>query len=205
MKIYRLLHSPAARFEGRCEPGPDVLLSPACSKVFAKELIMSNLLRALTTAVVPCAFVATAQAKEFQLPDANPAVSVTLPDSWKPEAIDTGAEATSPDGGAYIALETSPAKGVNDLIDSDIEFLKKNKVTIDPATQQSQDTKVNGMPVTFLRWTGKDEDGPTAVTLVIFGVSDKLILLMTAWASPAAEKKFSADLDSTVASVKPIK
>lgn len=166
---------------------------------------MSNLLRVFAGALVFCAFAATAHAKEFQLPDANPAVSVTLPDAWKPEAIDTGAQATSPDGGAYIALETSPAKGVSDLINSDIAFLKKNKVTIDPATQQSQDTKINGMPVTFLRWTGKDEDGPTAVTMVIFGVSDKLLLLMTAWASPDAEKKFSADLDATVGSVKPIK
>jgi hypothetical protein len=163
---------------------------------------MSKLFLAITGAIALSALASTAQAKEFQLPDANPAVSVTLPESWKPEAIDTGAQATSPDGDAYIALETSPAKSVADLIDADIAFLKKNNVTLDASTQKDQSTTVNGMPVTFLHWMGKDADGPTSVTLVLFGVSDKLMLLMTAWATPDSEKKYGPDLDATVGSVK---
>ena len=142
-------------------------------------------------------------AKTFELPDANPAVSVMLPNSWKPSEVDTGVEATSPDGETYVALETATAKSMESLISDDIDFLTEQGVKIDKSTQQTHDTTQNGMPVSFLRWSGKDKDGPTNVTLGIFAVSNNLILLMTAWSSPAGEKTHSAELDQIVASIKP--
>ena len=142
-----------------------------------------------------------AVAKEFSLPDANPAVSVTLPNAWKPTETDNGVEATSPDGGAYIAVETSPARGMNELLDADIAFLKKNNVKLDLSSQQQQSTNANGIPVTFLHWSGTDDDGPTSVTLGIFGITDNLLMLLTSWATPAAEKKYTPALDAALSSV----
>ena len=149
-----------------------------------------------------CASTAPALAKVFELPDANPAVTVDLPSKWKPSEVEQGAEATSPDGETYIAVETATAKGMNQLIDEDIKFLTKSGVTIDRSSQQTQDTTVNEIPVSFLHWTGKDKDGPTAVTLGIFGVSDNLVLLLTAWSSPSGDKANSGVMDGIVSSIK---
>ena len=153
-------------------------------------------------AALACCLALPVQAKVFELPDANPAVAAVLPDSWKPSETDAGVEATSPDGETYVALETATAKGMNQLIDADIAFLTKAGVVIDRSTQQTQDTTMNGISVSFLHWKGKDKDGPTAVTLGIFGLSDNLVLLMTAWSSPAGDKANGGALDRILASIK---
>ena len=156
----------------------------------------------ILAAALGCCLATPGFAKTFELPDANPAVTVTLPNSWKPSEVEKGAEATSPDGETYIAVETATAKGMETLIDEDIDFLTKQGVVIDKSTQQTQDTTMNDMKVSFLHWKGKDKDGPTAVTLGIFGVSDNLVLLMTAWSSPTGDKAHGDELTQILTSIK---
>jgi hypothetical protein len=157
--------------------------------------------KTLILAALSCLVAVPVMAKTYQLPDANPAVSVMLPDKWKPSEVEKGVEATSPDGETYIALETATAKGMETLIDEDIQFLTDRGVVVDKSTQQTHDTTINGMSVSFLRWSGKDKDGPTNVTLGIYGVTGNLILLMTAWSSPTGEKLYDKELDGIVSSV----
>ncbi len=159
-------------------------------------------MRVFGLAVVLCGLLALpAMAKTFELPDENPAVRAALPDGWKPREVEHGVEATSPDGETYVALETATARRMEALIDEDIAFLTDQGITIDKASQQSKDTTMNGMKVSFLHWTGKDKDGPTAVTLGIFGVSDNLVLLMTAWSSPKGDQLHGSELDGIVSSI----
>ena len=155
----------------------------------------------LLVTVSACLIAMTAAAKQFDLPDANPAVTVNLPNGWKPSETDNGVEATSPDGETYIAIETATAKGINQLIDEDIKFLTDQGVTVDKSTQQTQDTKSGDMPVSFLHWKGKDKDGPTAITLGIFGVTNNLVLLMTAWSSPTGDKAHGDELTAILQSI----
>ena len=152
-------------------------------------------------AVVGCLMTVPALAKTYELPDDNPAVKASLPNGWEPREVEHGVEATSPDGETYIALETATAKKMEQLIDEDIQFLTDQGVSIDRNSQQAKDTSINGMPVSFLHWSGKDKDGPTGVTLGIFGVSDNLVLLMTAWSSPDGDKLHGPELDSILSSV----
>lgn len=160
------------------------------------------MLKTLIVTALGCFVAMPAMAKMYELPDANPAISVALPNNWKPTEVEKGVEATSPDGETYVALETATAKGMESLIDEDIKFLTDQGVVIDRSTQQTHDTTQNGMPASYLRWSGKDKDGPTNVTLGIFGVSDNLVLLMTAWSSPAGEKLHDAEMSQIVASIK---
>ena len=156
----------------------------------------------ILAAALGCCLATPGFAKTFELPDANPAVVVTLPNSWKPSEVDKGAEATSADGETYIAVETATAKGMKTLIDEDIDFLTKQGVVIDRSTQETKDTELNDMKVSFLHWKGKDKDGPTAVTLGIFGVSDNLVLLLTAWSSPKGDTKHGDELTAILQSIK---
>lgn len=153
-------------------------------------------------AALACVLGGPASAKVFELPEANPAVVVDLPGAWKPSTTDQGVEATSADGETYISAETATTKGMKALIDDDIDYLTKSGVQIDRGTQQTQDTTANGMPVSFLHWKGKDKDGPTSVTLGIFGVSDNLVLLLTAWSSPAGDKANGPALDAILNSIR---
>jgi len=142
------------------------------------------------------------RAKTFELPDANLAAVIYLLDSWKPSEVENGVEATSPDGETYVAIEAATAKGMNALIEEDVAFLTKQGVVIDRSTQQTHDMQSNSMPAFLLHWTGKDKDGPTAVTLGIFGVTDNLVVLMTAWSSPAGDKANGAELTKIVVSAR---
>ena len=153
-------------------------------------------------AALSLATAASAAAKTFELPDANPAAVVYLPNGWKPSEVEKGVEATSPDGETYVAIETATAKSMKALIDEDIDFLTKQGVTIDRSTQQTHDTEINGIPVSMLHWKGRDKDGPTAVTLGLYGMSDNLILLLTAWSSPDGDKANGPELDRIVSGVK---
>jgi hypothetical protein len=159
-------------------------------------------MKTLIAAALSCLIAVPAFAKTFELPEANPAISVNFPNSWKPSETENGVEATSPDGETYIAVETATAKGMDKLIDEDIKFLNDQGVTVDKSTQQTHDATQNGMSVSYLRWSGKDKDGPTNVTLGIFGVSSNLIVLMTAWSSPNGETANDKDMSQIVGSIK---
>ena len=156
----------------------------------------------LILSALSCLVAIPVMAKTYQLPDDNPAVSVMLPDKWEPREVEKGVEATSPDGETYVALETATAKGMDKLIEEDIQFLTDQGVVVDKATQQTHDTTINGMSVSFLRWSGKDNDGPTNITLGIYGVTGNLVLLMTAWSSPNGEQTYDKEMKQIVSSVK---
>lgn len=155
----------------------------------------------LAAAIAGC-LAAPASAKTFELPEANPAVVVTLPNGWKPTETEHGVECNSPDNETYVSVETATAKGMEALIDDDLKYLVGAGVTINRKSQQSHDSTVNGMPVSYLQWTGTDKEGPTAVTLGIVGVSANLVMLITAWSSPAGDKANGAQLDAILSSVK---
>ena len=157
---------------------------------------------AIVLSTIVVAAPTTGFGKTFDLPDANPAATVYLPNSWKPSEVEKGVEATSPDGETYVAIETATKKSMEALIDDDIDFLTKQGVVIDRSTQQTHDTQVNGISSSMLHWTGKDKDGPTAVTLGIFGITDNLIILMTAWSSPAGDKANGSELTKIVEGIK---
>ena len=158
--------------------------------------------RALLLTALVVALPMTSFAKTFDLPDANPAATVYLPGSWKPSEVEKGMEATSPDGETYVAIETATTKSMESLIDDDIAFLTKQGVVIDRSTQQTHDMEVNGIATSMLHWMGKDKDGPTAVTLGIFGITDNLIVLLTAWSSPAGDKANGSELTKIVEGIK---
>ncbi len=57
------------------------------------------------------------------------------------------------------------------------------------------------------RWNGNgtDEDGPTHVSVTLVKVNDTKGLILTYWASPEGEKDNIKDLQSIIASLKPVK
>jgi len=150
--------------------------------------------------------VGIASAKEFALPDEDAYASVTIPDSWKPEAYENGVEAVSKDGEVYLSIESTGGDTLDKSIEEAMAYLKKQGVTVDDEKSETSEGKLNGMAVVRTNWSGKDKDGPCRVTLSIVAVAQGKGLLVLYWASPKGDEDEgnTKTLDAIANSIKPL-
>ncbi len=167
------------------------------------NIMMSKLPLALVLASLLAG--SPAFAKTFKLPDDKPVVSLTIPDSWKPEEIDKGVQGQTEDSTVFLSAETTKSKeDMGTIIDETFAMLKEHKVVLDNDSKKENKFDINGLPADELLYSGKDEDGATSVSITFVTVNDT-ILVFTYWASPEGEKKHQKEIASLVQSVKAIK
>src|SRR5580704_1591516 len=81
-----------------------------------------------------------APAGTVNIPEDKPAISVDIPDSWKPEQTDKGIACESPDKVATVFFEVTSAKGQDALIDENVDWLTQDQgVQIDKTSEQKQE------------------------------------------------------------------
>ena len=136
-----------------------------------------------------CLAPSLAIAGTFPVPAENPIATVSIPDSWSPNAYDGGVEGTSADGALYVAFESVDAADVKTATAEGLKYFIKNGVTIDPDSMKTKDIKINDLAAFDLSFTGKDKDGAANVslTLVATNAAGKFLLLYY-WGSPEGEK-----------------
>jgi hypothetical protein len=130
-----------------------------------------------------------AMAKTFPVPAEDPIAKVSLPDSWGPNAYESGVEATSDDGKIYVAIEQVAADDVKSATEEGIKFFVKSGVEIDSNSMKTKQIKINSLDAFDITFTGKDKNGPANVslTLVSTNAAGKFLLLYY-WGSPDGEK-----------------
>lgn len=148
---------------------------------------------------------AHASAKTYSIPDPNPVAVITLPDDWDSTEIDKGVESTSDDETVYVSVEVTELKDAAKAIAEAVTWLKGKGVVVDVSTQEKKPFTINDMEGVQVQWTGKDEDGPTHVSLTLLQVTETKGLVLTYWASPEGEKENLKDLASIINSLKAIK
>jgi hypothetical protein len=158
----------------------------------------------LTLVAVSSLLVAPAFAKTQKLPNDEFAIaSINIPNDWEPEEITNGVAAESPDKAVYLAVvAVGNEKGMNAEIDDTFEFLKEHKVQLDKSTKKEGKFKVNDFQAEELTFQGKDEDGPTAVTIAFVPIKDK-VLVFTYWVSTEGEEKHQEEVGKILKSLKP--
>ena len=155
------------------------------------------LLGAVTLAV---STVTPAMAESFKMPEKKPVISVTFPDSWKPEETDAGVQGQTED--VYLAVEaTRNEKGIDAIIDSTFEMFKEHKVDVDKSSQKTNKLKIAGQDAEEMLFTGKDEDGPTTISITLFTVKDTVIVI-SYWATTSKADKYNAAIGKIVTSIK---
>jgi hypothetical protein len=159
------------------------------------------MLKWLLVGFMALAFPAVATAETFAIPSKNPVATVSFPDSWTVETLDTGVEAESKDGTLYIAIEAHELVDIKAAVMETIEYLQEHKVTVDPNSERKEDFKIGDLPATEFSWRGKDEDGPTNISLTVVGLPSEKLLLITYWATPEAEVKHQDALTKIVGSI----
>jgi hypothetical protein len=153
-----------------------------------------------------CLAPSLALAGTYPIPAENPIATVSIPDSWSPNAYDGGVEATSGDGALYVAFESVNASDVKTATEEGLKYYVKNGVTIDPDSMKTKDIKINNLDAFDLTFTGKDKDGPAniSLTLVQTNAKDKFLLLYY-WGSSEGEKANGADLKAISDSIQATK
>ena len=94
----------------------------------------------------------------FPIPAENPIATVSIPDSWSPNAYDGGVEGTSADGKLYVAFESVAANDVKSATEEGLKYYIKNGVEIDQSSMKTKDIKINSLDAFDLSFTGKDKD-----------------------------------------------
>lgn len=146
------------------------------------------------------------EAKTVKIPDDDDAIaSVTFPDDWELEAIDGGYGADSPDEHVYISIvAVKNETDMNAEIDDVFKMLKEHNVELDESTKKENKFKINGLDAEELLYQGKDEDGPTGVSITFVPVKNNLIIL-TYWVTTAKEEKHQLTVGKIINSLKPAK
>lgn len=144
-------------------------------------------------------------AKEFRLPDGKPVAAITLPETWKPEVIEKGVQGQTADNSVYLCVETTTSeKEMATIIDDTFAMLKQHKVELDRTVKRENKFLINGLPADELLYDGKDEDGPTTVSMTFVNVG-KTALVLTYWASVDGTKKHQPEVEKVLASIKAIR
>ena len=147
-----------------------------------------------------------AEAKTFQLPDADgPVASITYPDDWDVEDLDGGKGGNSPDEHVYLsAVAVENETDMNAQIDDVFKMLKEHNVTLDESTKKEEKFKVNGLDAHEMMFQGKDEDGACGVSIVFIPVKNNLVIL-TYWVTTSEEDKHQDTVGKIINSLKPAK
>jgi hypothetical protein len=146
-----------------------------------------------------------AHAKTYPIPDEDPVATVTLPDSWDADDLDDGVEVTSPDEAVYVAVEAADLLDVKSATVEAFKFFDEKGITIDKSSQKEHEFEVGGMKAFELGFKGKDEDGPTNVSITVVTVSEKKVLMITYWASDEGEKNNADGLSKIINSIQATK
>lgn len=162
------------------------------------------MIRSVLTLLAVAAIARFASAETMKLPNEEFAVaSITFPKDWEPEEINNGVAGESPDSAVYMAaVAVGNEKGMEAELNDTFDFLKEHNVELDKSTKQESKFKLNGEDVSELIFHGKDEDGPTSVSISFVPVKNKVVVL-TYWVSTSKEKEHQEEVGKILRSLKP--
>jgi len=147
-----------------------------------------------------------AHAGTVNIPQDNPAVSVDVPDSWKPEETDKGIACESPDKVATIFFEVTSGSGLEALIDENVDWLTKDQgVQLDKASEQKQEFEAGDLGWKRISWSGTSKEwGPATVGFAFTDAGNGKVLTVTYWITKKDQEKHFPTIEKIFESVKRI-
>jgi hypothetical protein len=149
-------------------------------------------------------FTTLAPAATVDVPEDKPAISVDIPDSWKPEATEKGVACESPDKVATIFFEVTSAKGLEALIDENVDWLTKDQgVQLDKASEKKQEFEAANLGWKRISWSGTSKEwGPATVGFAFTDAGDGKVLTVTYWVTKEDQEKQISTIEKIFESVK---
>ena len=147
-------------------------------------------------------------AKNIEIPESGPVVSVNIPESWEPENTERGVACESPDKVATIFFEIANSeKAVNALIDENFDWLVNDqKVKINSGSQQEKEAEIAGAQWKVLTWDADSAEwGAAKVGMLMTSAGKNKLLIATYWITKKDADKHDATLTKIFESVKMLK
>ncbi|RVU14656.1 hypothetical protein [Methylobacterium oryzihabitans] len=154
-------------------------------------------------AAVLAALAAPAQARNFAVPDKNPAVILSVPDKWDVDEIEYGYSAKSPDGGIFFSVEYAGKKNIDRMVAANKKWMKENKIDANVKPQERQ-MDFGGTKGEVVRFDTTDANGKTLVDFVFLDGGGDQVVMLTLWGSEEERADNKAAVAAIMASVKPI-
>lgn len=146
-----------------------------------------------------------ASAGTLKIPKGKAAVSVNVPDSWEPEPNEKGFMCESPDKVVTAMFEVTPAKGLDALIEENVEWLQEQKVNIDKDSEKKGDYEAAGVSWKRISWDGKSKEwGESVVGFMFTDAGNGKVLTVTYWVTKKDFDKDAPALEEIFESVKVI-
>jgi hypothetical protein len=162
----------------------------------------------LTGAFAALSFIAAvASAGTVSVPKDKPAVTVEIPDAWKPENIENGIVLESPDKVATLYMEVTSAKAADDLLKENMEYLQKEQgVTVDMATQKVAEAKIGGQTWHRMSFEGTSKEfGAAEISFSLFELPGDKVITVTCWVNKKDKSSQEMAVDVIMDSIKPVK
>jgi hypothetical protein len=149
-------------------------------------------------------FTNLASASTVNIPDDKPTISVFVPDSWEPEETDKGIACESPDKVATLFIEVTSTKGVDALIDENIDWLTKDQgVRLDKASEQKQSFEAANLEWQRISWSGDSKEwGPATVGFAFTDGGNGKIVTVTYWITKKDQEKHFPAIEKIFESVR---
>ncbi|MEH3147613.1 MAG: hypothetical protein PGN34_20210 [Methylobacterium frigidaeris] len=157
----------------------------------------------LLGAMMLAALAAPAEARNFAVPDKNPAVTLTVPDKWDIDEIEYGYSAKSPDGGIFFSVEYAGKKKLDSMMAANKKWMKENKIDASVKAQE-REMDFGGTKGEVVRFDTTDANGKTLVDFVFLDGGKDQVIMLTLWGSEEERADNKAAIAAIMASVKPI-
>jgi hypothetical protein len=154
-------------------------------------------------AMLGCASLVPAAAKNLALPPNDPIATMWLPDSWKITKIDSGWEATSPDGAVYFSVEYAKGdRGIDKMAKQTEKWMVRNKIKVgDP---KEQEIEISGLKSKMMSFAGTYNGDDTEVHITFVPAGNERVLMFTVWANKEEQEANESDLKKMIESFKTI-
>jgi hypothetical protein len=158
--------------------------------------------RSLAAMVAVALLAMPAAAKNFAVPDKNPAITITVPDDWKTEEIAYGYSARPKDEAIFFSVEFADARNVEKMLDNNEAWMKENKIK--KVAPIKAEAPLNGIPATIFQFRTSDENGPTVVDFIMMSAGNNRMIMLTVWGSNEERETHAKALDAIFGSIKAI-
>lgn len=161
-----------------------------------------SIARPIAAALAAILFVVPAFAKNFAVPDKNPAITITVPDNWKTQEIEYGYSARPADEAIFFSVEFADARNIDKMMATNEAWMKDNKIKkVEPIQAE---VPLNGIPATVFQFRTTDGNGPTKVDFILLPAGDKRMIMLTVWGNDEERETHAKALDAIFGSIKSI-
>jgi aminoglycoside phosphotransferase len=142
-------------------------------------------------------------AAAYKVPPDEPLAVLQVPDEWQTKKHGELFEITSPDGTMHFLVVRPEPNKISESMGEVMRYIRNaGGIIVKADSLKREAEELNDMHVRRVSWMGKDQNGEVRITFNAISIAQNELLLTASWGSPAAEKKYRAQLHNIFKSIR---